>query len=321
MAFEGNLAHLEIESPWGNAGGVAKTIEEVNHIAHSGVGWIEAGSYTLEARKGNAFSEETGEYSNNVYYHSSGSGETFNSLGMPNKGMDQVEKEIPEMNKLAKKLGKNVIINVAPTGLEPVTESVELVRRAYEAGASAVLLNTGCPNVVTSDGGRKELLSHNQEKLEDVLEALRPTVQKFLPVFIRTSPMDTYEQSRKIYKTICRSKVVSVLFAPNTWPGHVPKRDSGEEILQVAGGIGGKSGPATAKDSAKQLAWALAGQPAPHRIPVISSSGIVNGYELGRRLRLGAIGGAGTTLYYESANDGYSFAEATDKLLREYTDA
>lgn len=31
-----------VESPWGNAGGVVKTIEDVERMARTGVGWIEA---------------------------------------------------------------------------------------------------------------------------------------------------------------------------------------------------------------------------------------------------------------------------------------
>ncbi len=59
------IGHLDnLESPWGNAGGVIKTVEDVAHMAATGVGWIEAGSYTLEARKGNAIDPETGEPTN-----------------------------------------------------------------------------------------------------------------------------------------------------------------------------------------------------------------------------------------------------------------
>src|SRR5579885_3518334 len=112
--FSGRIGHLEdIQSPWGNAGGVVKTVEDVERMAKTGVGWIEAGSYTLEPRPGN------GPNGERVYYHNPETGETFNSLGMPNKGMDVVETEIPEMAHIARTHNKKLVVNVAPVSADP----------------------------------------------------------------------------------------------------------------------------------------------------------------------------------------------------------
>jgi len=41
MAFDGRIGHLEgIESPFSNAGGVVKTVEDVAVMALTGVGYI-----------------------------------------------------------------------------------------------------------------------------------------------------------------------------------------------------------------------------------------------------------------------------------------
>lgn len=182
--FSGRIGHLDnIESPWANAGGVVKTIEDVEQMAHTGVGWIEAGSYTLLPRPGNGANGER------VYHHDRDTGETFNSLGMPNTGMDEVEKEIPEMAKIAEAHRKKLLVNVAPVSAEPVEETLELVSRAYAAGAHGVLINAGCPNVEMPDGGRHELLSRNPKSMMRVLGGLDDFDK---PVAVRISPQERY---------------------------------------------------------------------------------------------------------------------------------
>ncbi len=310
---EYRIGHLEVDSPWGNAGGVVKTPEEVELMAHTGVGWIEAGSYTLESRAGNGPSGEV------TYHHNAQTGETFNSLGMPNKGMDEVGKQIPEMAETAHSLGKKLIINVAPVSDKPVNESRELVFRAFASGADAVLLNAGCPNVVTEEGGRHEILSHNADILGKVVLGLQDIAEKYQPIFLRSSPAETYQQLRSSFRALQKG-VVSAIFTPNTWPGYTPKDENENNILEVPGGVGGKSGPAMANEASKQTDWALAASRIGGRkIDIVSSAGIINGQELSRRMRLGAVAGAGTTLYYESAEEGWS--EATDRLLRQYAEA
>lgn len=309
------VGHLEVESPWGNAGGVVKSPDEVEIMAHTGVGWIEAGSYTLEPRDGNGPNGET------VYYYDDATGETFNSLGMPNKGMDEVSRQIPNMAKTAHFFGKKLVVNVAPVSDEPANESCELVDRAYSYGADAVLLNAGCPNVIKEDGGHHEILSHNAKALGEVLVSLESVVQeRKKPIFLRTSPVGNFPQARSILRSM-KQNVVSAIFTPNTWPGHVPTDEKGQNILEVPGGEGGKSGPAMADAAFKQTAWALAAvKIGGRKTDVVSSSGVTTGRELARRLMLGAVAGAGTTLYYESAAKGYTWHEATEKLLFELSE-
>lgn len=310
------IGHLEVDTPWGNAGGVVKTPEEVKQMAQTGVGWIEAGSYTLEPLEGNSPNGET------VYYHNPYTGETFNSLGMPNKGMDEVDNQMEDMVKAAHTAGKRpkpLVVNVAPVSEDPVSESQELVERAYRAGADAVLLNAGCPNVITEDGGRKEILSHKAKALGEVITGISSVVEKYHPVFLRTSPYESFSDARRNLRVIDH-KLVSAVFTPNTWPGHIPKDGQNNPVLEVPGGAGGKSGPAMAEKAFKQTVWALTCSSIGNRkIDVVSSSGIMTGEELERRIHVGAVAGAGTTLYYESAEEGWS--EATDRLIRQYAEA
>ncbi len=293
--FNGRIGHLYgIESPWGNAGGVVKTVEDVEQMARTGVGWIEGGSYTLEERAGNGANGER------VYYHDPARGETFNSLGMPNKGMDAVEAEIPEMSKIARSYHKKLIVNVAPVSEEPVKEAVELIARSYAAGADGVVLNAGCPNVVLEDGGRHEILSYNPPGLAEVLNGIYEA--RFdRPIMIRISPPENYAKAIDIFAVIRSSRVVSAVFDPNTWPGHKPLDTEKQPLLEVPGGVGGKSGPAMAFMSAKQTEWAVK-ELQGSGIDVVRSSGVMDATELQRSFDIGAVAAAGTTFFYESRN-------------------
>lgn len=308
MNFEGRIGHLEgIESPWGNAGGVVKTYEDVERMAKTGVGWIEAGSYTLEPRVGNSPNGE------NVYWHDENEGATYNSLGMPNKGMDVVEQEIPEMAKVAHAHGKKLVVNVAPVRSMPTTvvEIRELVARTQSAGADAVLINAGCPNVETEDGGRHELLSRDPYSLGLILTELgHMGLSQNSPIFLRTSPLETEDQTRAVASSVILSLAVSAVFTPNTWPSYRPVFEDGRPRLEVSGGLGGKSGPYMAEPAHREqlrMVDALKGS----GIDVVRSSGITNAEELYRALASGAVAGAGTTFYYESSD----WVRDTDELL------
>lgn len=304
--FAGKIGHLtDVESPWGNAGGVVKTIEDVEKIALTGVGWIEAGSYTLEPRMGNSPNGER------VYYHDTETGLTYNSLGMPNKGLDSVEKEIPEMVRLAEAHHKKLVVNVAPVSEHPAEEAQELVARAYAAGAPAVLLNAGCPNVVTEDGGRHEVLSHDAAAFSLVLRGLRRVAERYSPLFVRISPQNDLYAAGEIAWAIRQSQCVSAVFDPNTWGGSRPPSEKPQ--LEVPGGVGGKSGPGMAQEARSQTRW-ISRFLRSIGVDTVSSSSIMNASELKQRLQWeGAVAGAGTTFFYESADWQYD----VDKLLTE----
>jgi len=312
--FSGQIGHLEgIESPWGNAGGVVKTIEDVERMAHTGVGWIEDGSHVLGGKRlGNAWNPETEQFDRCVYNYDKSTVETTNALGMPGQGFDVAVEEVPKKVAISHTQDKKYILNVAPVSDDPASETVEMVRRGYAAGADAVLVNAGCPNVITYDGGRHELLSRSPSGLWKVLDALTQA-ELPKPVFIRISPQESFGHMAAICDVIEASGIVSAVFLPNTWPGYVPLNSNGQPILQVPGGMGGRSGPAMNAAAEEQLIWAsiMLGST---KIDIVSSSSIMNAHTLRRRLHLGATAGAGTTFYYESEN---GWKEDTDRLLSE----
>lgn len=300
------IGNLEVDSPWGNAGGVAKQVEDVHALALTGTGWIEGGSWTLEPRHGNGPNGEL------VYVHDVESGQTLNALGMPNKGIDWLTRELPAMNRETR--NKPLIVNVAPVSSDPVPETQELVVRTFEAGAHAVLLNTGCPNVPGKNGGRHEILSSNADALRLVLAGLRDITEKHKRIFIRTTPIENARQLGDIAKVIAESGVVSAVFAPNTWP----VQPSDNSPLEVPRGVGGKSGPITAREAIIQAGRmryyldSVGGK----SIDVVISGGITSGKQLQESMAATrAVAGAGTTFFYEAEE---RWTDAVHTLLEDY---
>ena len=306
--FSWRIGHLEhLESPWGNAGGVVKTIEDVAAMTKTGVGWIEHGSTSLDERAGYTINPITGEHQT-VYCHNPTTGETGNCRSLDNPGMDKAEKDIPEMVAISHANSKKLIANVVPVTGDPMSETRELVSRAYEAGADAVLLNPSCPNTEI------EMLSDNLGDLKLVLDGLRKITERFAPIFIRLAPSESYDHKARVLSVAKNSSVVSAVFDTNTWGGYKPLDDKGRPILQSPDGTGGKSGPAVANDAIEQVRWTnnILGQN--RDISLVMSIGIMDARTLLRGMQAGADAGAGTTFYYQSKN---GWEEDTNKLLHD----
>jgi dihydroorotate dehydrogenase len=309
--FRGTIGHIEgIESPWGNAGGVVKSIEEVEMMSKTGVGWVEDGSETLLGRLGNGWNAETEQRDKKDWDYNPETGEMHNSLGMPGKGMDAEEKIIPEKKKIANAYGKPLLVNVAPVTAKPAEESLDLIKRAYAAGADGVILNAGCPNVYDEEGNPHEVLSKSPVDFGRVLFYLADAgLSK--PIWVRISPQESLANMMLISNPVKLSGIVSAILTPNTWMVPMPVKPNGENLLEVNVPRVGKSGPAMAEEATKETAWAVSALRG-SGIDVISSSSIKNANELKRRLSVGAVAGAGTTFFYTSEN-GWQYD--TDRLL------
>lgn len=312
----------DMESPLLNGGGVVKSVEDVRRLSRTGVGAILGGSFTLEPRPGNGPNGEV------VYYHDSEAGVTTNSLGMPNKGLRAVARELPEMIAIAHDGGKPFVLNLAPVSTDPVAEVIEMAHildRAHVSGIDAIELNASCPNVVTEDGGRHSILSHNPEQLTEVLLELSDVNANEFPfgdLWVRVSPFES--RGRQTARQLAHALYfagVDAVSAFNTFPGGRPLDASGQQILQVPGGIGGQSGPGM-MGSAEAHMHLLAEerdtlqQRYGHSFEIVGSNGVYDALSMKRRLDMGASAVSATTLFYESVD----WKRAVDKVLRDYVE-
>lgn len=311
------IGRYEMESPLMNAGGVVKSVEEVRMMSQTGVGAVLAGSFTLEPRVGNSPNGEV------VYHHDHKTGATYNALGMPNKGLKEVAKDLPEMIRIAHDHGKPFVLNLAPVSTDPIAEMTamgEILSREGVEGIDAIELNGSCPNVVSSDGGRHAILSHNPDLLGGVLHELSDISTNEVPfdsLIVRISPFLSREDAlllaRQLYET-----GVDAVSAFNTFPGGKPMDANYNPILQVPGGVGGQSGALTVQQAELQTEWLVdARNKVGATFEIIGSNGVTDARSMKRRLAIGASAVSSTTLFYEATS---GWGSAVNDILTDFSD-
>ena len=298
------------------AGGLVKTVEDVRLMAATAVGAVLAGSFTLEPRAGNSPNGEV------VYYHDLSTGGTYNSLGMPNKGLVEVAASLNEMIDIAHDHGKPFILNFAPVTSDPRAEVIRMAKvlsAAKVENLDAIELNASCPNVVTEDGSRHELLSYHPSLLGEVLYELSDIGVNEVPfetLMVRISPFRQRSDALDLAK-VFQETFTNAVSAFNTFPGGVPLDPAGRQILQVPGGAGGKSGAAMTASAEEQTVWlAEARAHIGADFDIIGSNGVIDGETMKKRLDLGASAVSATTLFWESR----SWGEAANRILQEYSE-
>lgn len=300
------LAGHEIESPLVNAAGSINGVSaegllrEVSDLAQTAIGAITVGSFTVPPQAGNE-----ARFGAPVYYYDAETGTTYNSMGLPNIGIEAAVRLSPALITRAHERGKIVISSASPTDAPELGSSVsQAVRLAYDllgTDADLVEVNVSCPNVVTSDGGHKPMLGYDLESMEELITRLEAEVGDTGRLGLKLPPYLSIENRLlvpKIAAMIRERRVFRFLVTSNTIPDQIPRHTDGRPILTAPEGKGGMSGPSTKAVGREQLIlWRQ------HtNLDIISTLGVDSGQELHRRLQLGANAAGGVTFLWQSSN-------------------
>ncbi len=305
---EYSIAGHEIETPLVNAAGSINgtsselILREAKTLANTAIGAITIGSFTVPRQEGNE-----AKFGGPTYYHDQNTGETYNSAGLPNVGLNEAKKLIPEVVKIAHEKGKPVIASVASTldSAESGNTYEQLVRLVYEmqlTGVDMVEVSPGSPNTVTDDGGRKELMAYSLESMYELIEILTPWIETTdTKVGLKLPPYISDEQRSivpELAKLINNKRKFGFIVTSNTIPNQTALDENDKFILSVPGGTGGMSGPATKQLGREQLhMWR---QLLDDSVDIISTLGVNDGIEVAVRRRLGASAAGGVTFLWES---------------------
>jgi dihydroorotate dehydrogenase (fumarate) len=193
---------IDKDFPVGNAAGWCKSVFEVEKLSRSAAAFIVVGSITVNPRTGNPGNTFDG---NPVF--------CLNSLGLPNPGIESIEKTGPEMIKIARAAGKPIILSIA--GFTP-EEFWALSRHAQAIGFDGVEINIGCPNIVRGSE-RKPIISYRPDLVSQTLQhVVGAQNERNIFVSVKVSPMDP-ERMREISGVIMRYPVDAVV-TQNTVP-------------------------------------------------------------------------------------------------------
>jgi dihydroorotate dehydrogenase len=315
------IAGREMEAPIINGAGsisginIAEMLEHARTLAASPIGGIKIGSFTLEPSVGNE-----AQYGYPVYYHNSNRGETYNSMGLPNVGIEEAIRIIPEFKAIAQQNNKPLIVSVSPSSigresLESIDQIEAMTTPLINIGVDLIVINTSCPNIVVAKGDRKPIMGYDGESMYDLLEMLERVYGREAGIGLKLPPYMTTEQQSMIpglAQYILHCEAVEFIITANTIPNQVPRDETGNNILSVPNGMGGMSGPATSGIGREQLELWL--NHLHSKKDVVSMLGINSGKELAWRVNRGASAGGGVTFLWESDDWG----SAVTNMLEEY---
>lgn len=252
-----------------NAGGLIRTPDDVNFICKSEVDAVVAGSFTVREKPGNP----------EPRIHISESGNSGNSVGLKNDGIDWLTKELPDMLTMARSARKPLILNIAG---ETPEEYAELARVGSAHGVDALELNLSCPNRLDEGRVALDIISDDPERSEAVVAAVK-TVEPHLFIIVKLGPILQRSLLQR-QAEMCVRQGVDAVSGPNTIPGCYDFDERGEPIIG-AGFFGGAGLQllALALGQTKRLRDML-----PPEIPIIGMGGIRNIMDAQKFLRAGA---------------------------------
>ncbi len=242
-----------------NAAGTAKSLEHVRDLLDVSIGAILVGSYTMNERDGN----------DGQVYFATPSG-SLNSVGIPSPNIKTWTGWVKQMQSMVAANGKTLWVSVA--GFTP-RECVVLAEAALEAGADAVEVNLGCPNI-WHDGVQKQILSYSMTAVSEVLGGL-VSLGAVDRVGVKLSPIFDTTLMDEIQSALNASSLAFVT-AINTVPNCFALSDA-RPAISYEHGLAGMGGPA--------VKWIAQGQVRMHRaamphMPLVAVGGIESGCDL-----------------------------------------
>lgn len=188
-----------------NAAGIrSKEIEDLEKLLDSKISVITIGSITLEPRSGNKVK---------TYWLEESSGDTLNSIGLENRGLEHYKNILPKFLAVAESRGKKVRVSVAANS---PGEYTTLVKGFLDIGIKEIEINGSCPNV-WEEGKQKVIPTFNISLLKEIVEAVSSVSQE--PIFdYKLSPISDPKLVQGIASLFSEVQHIRAVVTSNTFP-------------------------------------------------------------------------------------------------------
>ncbi len=322
LELSGNFPFMNAPGSINGAGEEGFRLEFMDYVRAPGT-IAMVGSVTIPYKEGNI-----AKYGGPVYQHIESTGATYNSMGLPNLGIERYEQILPELAVIAHDHDKKLGVSLAPISDNPGAEWNQMIERVMEKGVDIIELNAGCPNVYNENNEPKTVLSLVPEALGVALEQVQSRFGQHLtsPIFgVKLSPAPVSDfRNPEFNEKIIQKQAEAINYLglygyvayANTFGGQVPIDENNIELpLSVPGGGGGVSGPIVADVMNDQTEVFMSYLN--EDIDVVASGGISSGEELNKRLSIDSrvkIGSSVTALWKAP-----SIGAGATKIAEEYS--
>ena len=218
-----SLFGMDLANRLGIAAGLDKNGDFIDSLGALGFGFIEVGTITPIAQKGNPKPRIFRIFNENAI---------INRLGFNNKGVDHLVKKLKK-RKFNGIVGVNIGANKESSGQDRINDYLTCFRKVHEL-CDYITVNISSPNTPNL----RDL--HQSDNLTDLLNAIEGEVTKVnyvKPIFLKISPDESRESLESIIQAVDESSF-SGLIATNT----TINKDNLENprYKKLTGGLSGK---------------------------------------------------------------------------------
>lgn len=279
---------------FGNAAGTIKTCEQALPFVGAACTRVTVGSITIKPRVGNL---------GNTYYFDQETGTSYNSLGLPNPGINAVAQWLPELKRRLNDCGQELVVSVA--GFSP--QEYGILTGALLPLVDRVEENFGCGNM-WGRSGQKPIPSYHPEILTEILDCIRREVGVGQNISAKISPIDDDHLLAYVFGKITGYGCIDEIIGPNTYPNQDHILPDGRHALAFRASedtpiqhAGGKAGAPLKEHGLRVLR--LLRRLEPYKpttcFPIISVGGISTAQDAKDYLNAGATGFEVGTAVYE----------------------
>ena len=218
-----SLFGMDLANRLGIAAGLDKNGDFIDSLGALGFGFIEVGTITPIAQKGNPKPRIFRIFNENAI---------INRLGFNNKGVDHLVKKLKK-RKFNGIVGVNIGANKESSGQDRINDYLTCFRKVHEF-CDYITVNISSPNTPNL----RDL--HQSDNLTDLLNAIESEIMKInyaKPIFLKISPDESRESLESIIQAVDESSF-SGLIATNT----TINKDNLENprYKKLTGGLSGK---------------------------------------------------------------------------------
>lgn len=264
------LFGLNFPNPVGMAAGFDKNAEVYNELGAFGFGFVEVGTVTPLAQKGNPKPR---------CFRLPADKAIINRMGFNNNGCEAAAKNLRRKRKNGLIIGGNIGKNTL-TSNEKAAHDYEKDFICLYDYADYFVVNVSCPNI--SNLSKLQ----NKAELSEILTRLteyRRFQDEYKPILLKISPDLSFEQIDDSLQTIAETGLDGIV-ATNTTTSRESLQTNAERVKQIANG--GLSGAPLTKRSLEVVKYIS--QKTEGRLPIIGVGGIMTEDDAINMLKAGA---------------------------------